>query len=112
MGLLVAYLVILTLIALFHFAIKLETRVADQALHIRLFPFANKTITLADIETVERITYSPLRDYGGWGVRYGRGGKMYNMRGNEAVRFVKKSGDIFNVGTQSPDKLIAAVKRK
>ena len=43
-----------------------------------MFPFHS-------IQKVEAVTYSPIMEYGGWGLRYGRKGKAYNVSGNKAV---------------------------
>ena len=70
------------------------------------------TIPLKDIQSVEVIEYSPLRDFGGWGVRYGLSGKMYNARGNQAVRLELRSSGVVHVGSSRPEELAAALKSR
>ena len=53
--------------------------------------------------------YKPIREYGGWGIRYGRGGKAYNVSGNKAVQLVLKNGKRLLIGSQRPDKLVEAI---
>lgn len=89
---------------------KLETKVDGQNLHMRIPILANKMTPLADIASATAETYAPLRDYGGWGLRFGTKGKMYSMRGNQAVRVTRKSGETFSVGTGKPDALVAAIR--
>jgi len=45
----------------------------------------------------------------GWGIRWIPGGSMYNVWGLDAVEFEFENGKIFRVGTDQPEKLLAAV---
>src|SRR5687768_1766869 len=65
------------LFLLFH----MDTIVTDQELIIRFAPIINRRIPLSSIEKVEARQYRPLWDYGGWGIRWGTGGKRaYNVK--------------------------------
>ncbi len=89
---------------------RLETHVAsDGTLTVRFRPFPATVLPSSEISTVEAICYRPLRDFGGWGIRYGAKGKMLNARGNRAVRVKLTSGDTLFVGSQYPDKLALAL---
>ena len=45
--------------------------------------------------------YSPLREYGGWGVRGSFGkNKAYNVKGNQGIQIELKKGGKVLVGTQ------------
>ena len=47
--------------------------------------------------------------YHGWGIRWIRGGWMYNIWGLDAVEFDLQSGRKFRIGTDEPDAVIAAL---
>jgi hypothetical protein len=56
------------------------------------------------LESCSVRTYSPLGEYGGWGIKYGLGGagKVYNVRGNQGLQLVFKDGSRLLIGTQKP----------
>jgi hypothetical protein len=59
---------------LFMYTISLDTQVRESGVFIRFWPFHRKWVMFGfdSIQKAEAITYSPLRDYGGWGIRYGK----------------------------------------
>jgi hypothetical protein len=90
---------------------KLTTEVVREGIHYRFFPFhlSTQKIPLVGVKTCEVITYSPLRDYGGWGIRFGSKGKAYNVSGNRGVRLELSNGKRILFGSQKPEELAAAV---
>lgn len=90
-----------------YFAFRLETSVADGRLQLRLSPLAGETIDLSAIQSAEQVSYRPLADFGGWGVRFGLGGKIYSARGTQAVKIVMKSGQVIFIGSQEPERLLS-----
>ena len=75
-----------------------------------LFPLYRRRIALVDIASVEAVTYSPLREYGGWGIRGGRASMALNARGNRGVRLTLRDGRRVLVGSQRPGDLAEALK--
>ena len=78
---------------------NLTVRVDSRGLHIRYAPFVFKHYVAVDLAAFESCTYRPIRDYGGWGIRYGLGqGWCYNVHGNRgAHRFaqaVREGGEL------------------
>lgn len=55
-------------------------------------------------------TYSPLKEYGGWGIRYGSNGKAYNVSGNQGVQLEFRDGKRLLVGSQLPLELLNALR--
>jgi hypothetical protein len=51
--------------------------------------------------------YNPIKDYGGWGIRWGsfRKGNAYNMSGNMGLQLVFKDGKKLLFGTQRSSEL-------
>ncbi len=65
-----------------------------------------------DIEWYRPVTFSPLRDFGGWGIKMGRGNRMcINARGNKGVE-IKLHGRkrTYVIGSDDPDVLVIAIK--
>ena len=86
-------------------SLKLYTRIDAMGVHFRMKPFHFKeqTIPWEDIDQIHVRKYSPILEYGGWGMRYGRNGKAFNVRGNYGIQIVKKNGKKVLIGTQRPE---------
>jgi hypothetical protein len=84
--------------------VRLETEVRYKGLYVRFSPFQFKfrAILYDNIESYEIRTYSGLKEYGGYGIRYGTQGKAYNVSGNQGMQLKLKKGKDFLVGTQDP----------
>jgi len=90
----------------------LRTTVTEKDLSVgfgALFPFYRRRIATADIASCEAVTYSPLAEYGGWGIKWGRGGVALNARGNRGVRLTLRDGRRILVGSQRPEELAEAL---
>jgi len=76
-------------------------------LHISFFPFhfRDQQIGWEEIERYEVVKYSPLLEFGGWGIRFNRRGKAFNVSGNKGLRLYLKSGRIILIGTQRDKEL-------
>jgi hypothetical protein len=91
--------------------LELHVTVGDAGVHIRMFPFANRTIASAQIARWEARTYRPIREYGGWGVRFGPRGRAYNVSGKSGVELTLDNGKRVLIGSQRSDDLAAAIGR-
>ncbi|HEX8439749.1 hypothetical protein [Archangium sp.] len=97
-------------LALFAY-MKLVVRVEGGSLSIRFVPFLRKHYPLQDVSRWEVCDFRPLSDYGGWGIRRGRGGWAYTVSGNRGVQLEFRDGRKLLVGSQHPEKLIAALEQ-
>ncbi len=90
---------------------KLTTEVRSDGLYYRFFPFhiRFRMVTAESLVSYEVQTYRPIRDYGGWGIRYGRGSKAYNVSGNRGVMLELSDGQRLLIGSQKPDDLANAI---
>lgn len=91
--------------------IRLVTEVRDDTLIVRyvcLWPV--RRIPLTDISSARDITYSPILDYGGWGVRWGWDGSMiFNVSGDRGVELLLKNGKRIVVGSQRSSELAQVI---
>jgi hypothetical protein len=95
----------------FFVALRLLTEVFADRLVVGLAPFPRRTIPLADIAEAQAVTYRPLADYGGWGVRRaGSRGTAYNASGDRGVQLVLRDGRRVLVGSQRPQELVLALR--
>ena len=74
------FLVLLSVLTL-----RQTTTVAEDAVTVRFGPFYKMRIPFSEIAHAEAVSYRPVREYGGWGIR-GLGRKRaLNTRGNLGV---------------------------
>ena len=92
------------------YAIRLQTEVREDGVYIHFYPLARQTIPFGEIAGCEVRTYRPIREYGGWGVRYGRSGKVYNIEGNRGVQLKLSNGKGLLIGSQHPEELARAIQ--
>jgi len=91
----------------------LRTTVDDEALVVIFgyaFPMYRQRIPLGEIRSAEAVTYNPLREYGGWGIRGFGDNRALNARGNRGVRLTLTDGRRLLVGSQRPDELATALR--
>lgn len=103
----VSVVVVVFVFVLFIFT-KLETRIDNEGITIRFFPFQRiyYYVRWDEIESAKIRMYKPIREYGGWGLRYSfTHGKAYNVSGNKGLQLVLKSGKKFLIGTQKEAEL-------
>ncbi len=88
---------------------KLTTEITKDGINVRLFPFHWKTKHLGweEIQKAYIRQYSPLTDYGGWGLRYSLtgAGKAYNISGNMGLQLEFKTGKKLLIGTKKVEEL-------
>lgn len=105
-GLIVTVLIMGGVVALF-LIVKLEVKISTRAIRYRFWPFMVRWRILDRKEVahcwVRR--YSPLTEYGGWGIRFGRPGKgsAYTVSGNWGLQLVLTNGKKILLGTQQPE---------
>lgn len=99
-SLLVAFPIVFALLLL-----RLDTRIDEKGIYtyFRPFGFTSKFFAWKDITQCYVRSYSPLKEYGGWGMRgFGKRAKAYNVAGNQGIQITTKEGKKFLIGTQEP----------
>jgi hypothetical protein len=95
-------------------SLKLYTRIDAGGVHYRMsiFHWKEQHIPWEEVDQIYVRKYSPILEYGGWGVRYGmRKGRAFNVRGNYGIQIVKKNGKKILLGTQKPDEAALHLSR-
>ena len=93
------------LILLFSFS-KLEISVTEKGIAYRFTPFHLKKhkIDWNMIEYAKVKIYDPIKEYGGWGIKFGRRGKAFNVSGNIGLELkLKYRKKTILLGTQNPE---------
>jgi len=106
------YVLIGFILPVIFYLFELRIKVSNKGLHYQFFPFHFKshTIDIEDIESIKAMEYSPLKEYGGWGIKYGFKGKAYNVSGNKGVKIYLKNGLNIMFGSQKHNDLAKALK--
>lgn len=100
-SLLIAFPIVFALLFL-----RLDTRIDEKGIYtyFRPFGFTRKFFAWNDITNCYVRKYSPLKEYGGWGLRgLGSMSKAYNIAGNQGIQITTKQGKKFLIGTQEPE---------
>lgn len=101
------------LFPLFFYKLKLITQVRQDGLYIKFAPvhFSFKKIQLDDLKRHYVRTYDPIGEYGGWGIKYGFGGKVYNVSGDRGVQLKFTNKKDLLIGSQKPEQLDSAIEQ-
>lgn len=77
----------MALVFLFIFNLKLETRIDQLGVSFKYFPFINswRKYPKESIITISVISYSPISDYGGWGLKGNKTTKAYSVLGDQGL---------------------------
>ena len=98
-------------LALLFYKLKLVTLVDPEGIHIRFFPLSNRTIPFDNIISCKVRTYKPIREYGGWGIRFSRKGRAYNVSGDRGVQLELTKGMPVLIGSQKAEQLADAINK-
>lgn len=104
------------LFPLIFYSLKLITEIRQDGVYFLFFPFhfSFKKLPFKDIQSYEVRTYNPIRDYGGWGIRYGLTGKAYTTSGNQGILLKFTEGEKIKtimIGSKMPEKLSQAIRK-
>ncbi|MFY1047854.1 hypothetical protein [Chryseobacterium sp. GP-SGM7] len=117
-GELIASSSVSVIIFILFFIIKLETKIDELGIRVRFFPFhlQFRYFQWKNVEKAFIREYSPITEYGGWGLRGGMfgNGKAYNISGNIGLQLVFKDGKKLLIGTQKSEEInqfLAEIKK-
>ena len=92
-------------------SLTLFTEVTPDRLTLRYRPMRKRTILLADIQEVTVRTYSPMKEYGGWGIKgWSVRNVAYNVSGDRGVQLVLADDRKVLVGSKRPEELARAIE--
>lgn len=95
--------VILCVAILFFKVLKLQTKITNEGIYYRFSPVQRKyrVIKKSAIAGIRIKTYDPIGEYGGWGIRFGREGKAFTVKGNQGI-FITANNKHIMIGTCRP----------
>ena len=97
---------------LLFYCARLVTEVRTDGVYVRFFPFHFSFLRFpfSSIKHYEARTYSPIGEFGGWGIRYSWNGKAYNVSGNQGLQLELENGKRVLIGSQRPLDLVSALR--
>ena len=106
---------LLLTITLFIASLRLHTTIRKEGIYVRFFPFHMKVRQYSwnNLSKVHIRKYSPIFEYGGWGLRIGLFGRgtAYNVSGNMGLQLEFSDGSKLLIGTRKPEELTEVLKK-
>ncbi len=94
---------------------RLDTVIKKNGIYVRLFPFhvKFKHYTWDELTRSFVRQYSPISEYGGWGLRLGSFGKgtAYNISGDKGLQLEFTNNKKLLIGTNKPDELTEVLNK-
>lgn len=105
-GLIIVAIVML-LFSIFFFCMNLQTKITAESISVKFFPFHRnfKTYKFEEIKHCHVRKYSPISEYGGWGLRGLSDNIAFNVSGNYGLQIELKNGKKILIGTRKSEPL-------
>lgn len=114
LGLLIATVLTILLTLLF-VNFRLDTTIKKDGIYVRFFPFHLQFKHYPWDKLTKSFVrqYSPIADFGGWGLRLGLFGKgtAYNVSGDKGLQLEFTDNKKLLIGTNKPDELTEILKK-
>lgn len=114
LGLLIAFGLSILFTVIFY-TLRLETVVKSDGIYVRFFPFhlKFKFISWEQLDKIYVREYSPITEFGGWGIKFSLTGKgtVYNVSGSTGLQLEFKTGKKLLIGTQKRNLLISILDK-
>ena len=107
-GVLIAIWLLMLGLTILFMLMNLNTQIDEVGIWFSFFPLmANpRLIKWEEVATMEIRTCKPIREFGGWGLRYGaKGLKAYTTSGKYGLEVHTKGGKKIFLGTQKPSEM-------
>ena len=94
------------------FSIKLETKITEQGVYVRLFPlgFSFKFYPFSNMLAYYVRKYHPVREYGGWGYKGRHNNRSLSIHGDRGLQLEFPNGNKLLIGTQKHQELLEVLK--
>jgi hypothetical protein len=93
---------------------RLDTKYNNNGISYRFFPwhFKDKVIKWTDIESVTFKSIRPLRDFGGYGIRFRYNTWAYIVKGNQAIEIkCKNKAHLILLGIQNKERVLHTLQK-
>jgi hypothetical protein len=101
-----------TLLAIGFLRMTTEVTPSDLRVWFGWIPTYRRSVPISSIRKIEVISFRPLAEHGGWGIRMGPNGeRVLSARGTRGVRIELTDGPTLIVGSQRPEEVAVAIER-
>lgn len=108
-------LFLFSLLAILILSLRLETIIQTDGIYVRFYPFHRKYYFYPwhSIKQCYVKNYNPVREYGGWGIRYGfgRNGRALNFSGSQGIQLVFTDGSKLLIGTRKAEEADEVIQK-
>lgn len=93
---------------------RLSVKIDKNTLQYKMRPFHFKwqSVSFDELSSCDVRSFSPLKEYGGWGKRHGKSGAALTIKGNQGLQLIFKNGHKLLLGTQNAEQLKNFLKAK
>jgi hypothetical protein len=93
------------------YSLRLQTEVRADGIYVKMWPLHRsfRRIPWSEIERYESRRYGPLREFGGWGIRWRPGKIAYNVSGDRGVWIERTDDRTVLIGSQRPEEFVGAI---
>ncbi len=97
---------------LFFLSNKMITEVSEDGIYVRFLPIHRSFHKYAfkELKSYTVKSYSPVKDYGGWGIRFSAKGKAFNIKGNRGILLEFYNNKKLMIGSQRSEELATAIE--
>lgn len=108
-----ASIVLFCIFFLVGFLLKLEWKFTSSDFSYKYRPIYNKwrSIPISDIKSANVVKINPLREFGGWGFRFGRLGQAFTTTGRLILHIETHSGKKLNFTVKNQKEAEIALKK-
>lgn len=101
------------LIAVLFISLRLDTLITRDGVYVKFSPFYLKFrhYSWDQIHSLYVRQYSPVGEYGGWGLRGFGSNRALNVSGNTGLQLELKNGDRLLIGTRKAEELAEVIKQ-
>ncbi len=94
------------------FGLRLKWTISSDAFSYKYNPIYNnwKTVPLAEIKTMSVMKINPLKEFGGWGFRYGKLGQAFTTTGRMIIHVETIKGQKLNFSVENVEKTELAIR--
>lgn len=103
---------VLFLVLFYRSKLQLEISEKELTFHFRPFHKKAKKISWSEIQQAYTRKYSPISEFGGWGLRRGLKGKAYTTSGDFGLQLKLKNGTQILLGSQKVEELEQILQEK
>lgn len=91
----------------------LSVRIFDDRIvvSVGLLGIVRTAVRLEEIDAVEPLTYRPIHEFGGWGIRGWGKKRAWSARGDQAVLLTLSGDRLLYVGSDHPQRLAERIRR-